>query len=136
MAQNDQAGYDALAKIEELVHHIWDAMALMCLETRPLRYSELHRTIATSTGQHLSESELTRTRHRLVRHRMIREGPGENGRKVYAITAAGRARLRQIRVLVQIAPQLDTPDTEQPPDRTDDAYGVRRPPAAGAGWRR
>jgi DNA-binding HxlR family transcriptional regulator len=121
--------YDDLAKIENLVHNLWDAAALFCLEDRPLRYSELHRDMATWSGQHLSESELTRARHRLVRRKLIIQGPGDNGHNVYSITEAGRVRLAQIRVLMQIAPRLDTaldgenPDGDQPPEDEKSADG-------------
>ncbi|MEU4217165.1 winged helix-turn-helix transcriptional regulator [Actinoplanes sp. NPDC026623] len=99
--------YNDLARIESLVRNLWDAAALFCLEGKPLRYSELHRNMAAWSGQHLSESEMTRARHRLVRRKMILPGPGDNGHNVYAITEAGRVRLAQIRVLMQIAPRLD-----------------------------
>lgn len=134
--------YDDLAKIENLVHNLWDAAALFSLEDRPLRYSELHRNMAAWSGQHLSESELTRARHRLVRRKLIIQGPGDNGHNVYSITAAGRVRLAQIRVLMQIAPRLDTavdgdepPDGEGPADRPqstqDEQSAAGEPPATG-----
>ena len=113
--------YDDLAKIENLVRNLWDAAALFCLEHRSLRYTELHRNMAAWSGRHLSESELTRTRHRLVRRQMIKAGSGRNGHNVYFITPTGRTRLGQIRVLMQIAPHLDPatdgdPDDDQQPD--------------------
>lgn len=103
--------YDELAKIENLVRNLWDAAALFCLEHQALRYTELHRNMAAwSGGRHLSESELTRTRHRLVRRQMIKPGRGTNGHNVYAITEVGRERLAQIRVLIQVASRLYPPD--------------------------
>ncbi|RSM65131.1 hypothetical protein DMB66_17815 [Actinoplanes sp. ATCC 53533] len=108
--------YDDLTKIENLVHNLRDAAALFCLEGKPLRYSELHRNMAAWSGQHLSESEMTRARHRLVRRKMIISGPDDNGHNVYSITEAGRVRLAQIRVLIQIAPRLDAPVDDEDPD--------------------
>jgi hypothetical protein len=41
---------------------------------------------------------------------------------VYAITEAGRVRLAQIRVLIQIAPRLDPPiDDKDPDDKTSES---------------
>lgn len=108
--------YNDLAKIENLVHNLWDAAALFCLEHRSLRYSELHREMAAWSGEHLSEAEMTRARHRLVRRHLIRQEPGGNGHQVYSITQAGRVRLGQIRILIQIAPHLDAPTDDQKPD--------------------
>jgi DNA-binding PadR family transcriptional regulator len=99
--------YRVLATIEELVHHLWDAGALYCLEGRPLRYTELHQTIAEWSGNWFSESELTRTRRRLLRRGLISEELSSNGRKVYALTAAGRVRLDHIRALAEFAEYLD-----------------------------
>lgn len=103
--------YDALAKVQTVVRHLWDAVALICLEKEPLRYSQLLRRMAESTDRYLTESELTRARHRLVRRKLITEVWDENGDKMYSVTEVGRCRLRQIHVLVKIAPQLDPPDT-------------------------
>ena len=108
--------YEDLEKIEKLVHHLWDAAALICLERRPLRYTELHRDMRAWSGHHLSESELTRTRHRLVRRRMITVEQSGSGHNVYSITEAGRVRLNQIRILAQIAPSLDEPNDGVNPD--------------------
>jgi hypothetical protein len=108
--------FDDLAKIENLVHNLWDAAALVCLERGPRRYTELHRDMAAWSGRHLRESELTRTRHRLVRRRMIGVGPSRNGHNVYFIAEAGRVRLYQIRVLMQIVPRLDVPAADQQPN--------------------
>jgi DNA-binding HxlR family transcriptional regulator len=105
----DRIDYDALAKIHGLLHDIWDAVALICLVDRPLRYTELHRNMTALADRFLSDSELTRTRHRLVRRRLVLERRGENGRKAYCISDAGRVRLHQIRLLMQIAPALDGP---------------------------
>ena len=110
--------YDDLAKIENLVHNLWDAAALFCLDSKPLRYSQLHRNMAAWSRQHLSESEMTRARHRLVRRQMIVPGVGDNGYNVYVITEAGRARLAQIRVLIQIAPRLGPPADIDPNGET------------------
>lgn len=104
--QTDQVEYEQMAKIQTVVRYLWDATALICLENGPLRYTELHRTMIASTERYLSDSELTRTRHRLVRSRMISEHPTGNGGKAYCITEAGQARLRDIRVLLEIAPRL------------------------------
>lgn len=116
--------YEDLAKIEKLVRNLWDAAALICLERRPLRYTELHRDMGAWSGHHLSESELTRTRHRLVRRRMITVEQNGSGHNVYSITEAGRVRLNQIRILAQIAPHLDPPNDGASPDddekHTDD----------------
>lgn len=101
--------YEDLAKIESLVQYPWDAAALFCLENDCLRYSELYEGMEAWAGHHLTESELTRTRHRLVRRRMVSVGPGENGHNVYSITAAGRVRLGQIRRLMEAVPRLDPP---------------------------
>jgi hypothetical protein len=46
---------------------------------------------------------------------MISVGPSENGHNVYVITQAGRVRLGQIRVLMQIAPRLSAPDDDEKP---------------------
>ena len=113
--------YDDLAKIESLVHNLWDAAALFCLEGKPLRYSELHRNMAAWSRQHLSESEMTRARHRLVRRQMIVPGPGDTGHNLYAITEAGQARLAQMQVLIQIAPRLGPPADEDPNGETSEA---------------
>ena len=118
--------YDDLAKIENLVHNLWDAAALFCLDSEPLRYSQLHRNMAAWSRQHLSESEMTRVRRRLVRRRrrrrrqMIVPGLGDNGYNVYAITEAGRARLAQIRVLMQIAPRRGPPADIDPNGETSE----------------
>lgn len=111
--------YQDLAKIENLVHNLWDAAALFCLEHRSLRYSELHREMTAWSGQHLSESEMTRARHRLVRRRLITPGTSDNGHNVYSITEAGRVRLGQIRVLMRIAPHLDAPADGKESDGDD-----------------
>lgn len=92
--------YDDLEKIETLVHYLWDAAALVCLEQQPLRYTELARGMADWSGRHLIQTDLNRTRHRLIRMNLIEEQRNSRGHKVYAITAAGRARLSQIRALV------------------------------------
>ncbi|WP_326550102.1 winged helix-turn-helix transcriptional regulator [Micromonospora sp. NBC_01813] len=115
--------YDDLAKIDNLAHNLWDAAALFCLEHKSLRYTELGREMAAWSGRYLSESELTRTRHRLVRRKMISPGPGANGHNVYTITQAGRARLAQIRVIIQIAPRLDQPDGDTADDGKPDDEG-------------
>ncbi|XVV10922.1 hypothetical protein ACQP2X_39705 [Actinoplanes sp. CA-131856] len=100
-------GYESLARIQSLVHHLWDATALMCLDRQPLRYTELHRRMSAMTACHLTESELTRTRHRLVNTRMIRESRSPAGSKVYFITDLGRHRLEQIRILLEVAPRIE-----------------------------
>nr|WP_221383165.1 winged helix-turn-helix transcriptional regulator [Actinoplanes polyasparticus] len=93
-----------------MVHHLWDAAALMCLDSESLRYTDLHRKMTTLADRYLSESELTRTRHRLIRRNMISETPQTSGSKLYTITDTGRERLYQIRVLVAVAPRLASPE--------------------------
>ena len=108
--------YEDLAKIENLVQYPWDAAALFCLERDCLRYSELYEGMEAWGGRHLTESELTRTRHRLVRRRMVSFGPGEHGFNVYCITEAGRVRLGQIRKVMAAAPRLEPPGDRDLPD--------------------
>jgi hypothetical protein len=101
-------GYNGLELVHEVVQHPWDAAALICLgDDQPLRYTELHRKMVSFAGRHLGESELTRTRHRLIRRALIQVGHGPNGRQVYTITGAGQKRLKQIKVLMAIAPRLE-----------------------------
>jgi protein-L-isoaspartate(D-aspartate) O-methyltransferase len=64
-------------------------------------------------GPDLDPTELTRTRHRLIRRRMISVEPSHDGHTVYSITGAGRARLGQIRVLMQMAPRLEPENCDE-----------------------
>lgn len=102
--------YEGLAKIEDLVQYPWDAIALECLERDCLRYSELYEAMEIRGERPLTDPELTKTCERLVRRRLVRTRPGENGHNVYCITEAGRVRLGQLRRLLDAAPRLDPPD--------------------------
>jgi hypothetical protein len=107
------AGYRVLELVRDVTQNLWDAAALICLdEDRTLRYTELHRRMASFAGRHLSESELTRTRHRLVRRELIEARRGPNGGHVYTITQAGQARLQQIHILMDVAASLDVRPTD------------------------
>lgn len=117
--------YSDLEKIEKLVHHLWDAVALTCLENAALRYTELHREMKAWSGRRLTDTELTRTRHRLVSSGMISLERSRKGHNVYSITEAGRIRLYQIRQLAQIAPRLEPQDDKQQDKQDDDHPGDR-----------
>jgi DNA-binding PadR family transcriptional regulator len=99
--------YNDLAKIEDLVHHLWDAGTLHFLASGSLRYTDLHDKLTAWSGRRLSDSELTRTRRRLLNQGLITEDSRANGRKVYSITATGRARLEQIVAVAQYAAHRD-----------------------------
>jgi DNA-binding HxlR family transcriptional regulator len=101
--------YRDLARIESLVQYPWDAVALFCLEDDCLRYSELYEGMEAWGARHLTESELTRTLHRLVRRGIVSVEPGAHGYNAYCITEAGRVRLGQIRSVLEAVPSLEPP---------------------------
>src|SRR5687768_15834393 len=48
--------FDDLERIDNLVHNVWDAAALLCLEERPLRYTDLGSQMTAWSGRRLSDS--------------------------------------------------------------------------------
>lgn len=99
--------YSALERIEKLVHYVWDAVALACLENADLRYSRLRSDMkARRPGRRLTDTDLTRCLRRLLDDGMIRVEPGTKGYNVYIITEAGQDRLDLINELARIAPRL------------------------------
>lgn len=99
--------FSDLEEIEKLVHHLWDAAALICLENASLRYTELRREMKAWSGRRLTDTELTRTRRRLVDGGLIRVELSQEGHNVYALTEAGMTQLYKIRRLAQTVPNLE-----------------------------
>ncbi|GAA1025797.1 hypothetical protein GCM10009557_01140 [Virgisporangium ochraceum] len=118
-----------LQHIDSLVHNVWDATALFCLEDHALRYTDLGSQMSEWSGQRLSDSTVTQTVKRLFRAGMVETIKDNDGARTvsrYALTDAGRARLAKLRVLQSAGAAART--EARPPHATRDGatHGIAR----------
>ncbi|HEX8627007.1 MAG TPA: hypothetical protein VF755_02410 [Catenuloplanes sp.] len=101
--------FTELEKIEKVVHYLYDAGALICLEQQPYRYTQLGQALTDWSGRSDAKAELGRTRNRLLRMNCIAKKRNGN-HYVYTLTPAGRLRLDQIRGIVEAVRDSDVMD--------------------------
>jgi DNA-binding HxlR family transcriptional regulator len=100
-----------LGRIGGLFRHRWDPHVITALAGQPLRYRALSISLAAQTGEHLDDSTLTRSLHRLIRDGLVTaDAQLIAGRDInlYQLTCQGRDHLTAYRSFLAAYEQLTT----------------------------
>lgn len=87
-----------LIEIRKLLKYQHVVAAVVCLGERPMRYGELGSAVSDWIGSRISDSEITRTIHRLEELHFA-ESIHDDGHRLFRLTPAGRRYLDAVRSL-------------------------------------
>lgn len=102
-----------LGRIGGLFRHRWDPHVITALSGQPLRYRALSICLQAQTAEHLDDSTLTRSLHRLTQGGLVAKGAQHIGGRdinLYQLTNQGRHQLTAYRSFLAAYEQLTTPD--------------------------